>query len=643
MVSLIGDDPIQYPMKMSNLRKKAETIPRSTYALWIITILGLATFSIHLWANARGQLSLLDEGLYLIKGFLFTTGRYAPFQDGGPWTNHMPISFLIPGWVQQYVEPGLRTARYYAIVLGGFFILGLWIVTRRLGSKWLAGISIWIFALNPAIIKILSQALSQGIILVMFVWMLVLILGRNRAFWQIISASVLAGLMLMTRLNMAAVLPLLIIYIFWEHGTRKGWIASLSGILVVVIGHALFWPEILKIWVFWLPAGLTPFLDYWRDSSVDFSLWNPSMSLYSRVDSLLITVRIHLIPFLGAIFSWFSWPRTKKPWPEKLMLKSAIFLTALLSALFFMHAWASLGQSYCVYCLQMYSAFFSFLGVLLFVLAVKRWYPDIPQTRQLGIIIVMGILSILISLPLINRIIPFIQALQIVRVSELRLLPGTVALSNLITNKFDFSSHQQQFIGEFVLWSLALVFILMIISLGRDLLRRRTVRLDLSKHIRRLALIVSAWLVILTLAFGYLNRTYDCGEDVIDSYETAGKFISNLIPDGSKVYWLGGNSPTLLLYMPQAEIFPPQLNMAYTYRLGGDPEDMLKFGSWNKVLAEKWLQEADYVLLEHDKINDGIARTFLEVTDEYFEVATSPPVLECRPGSYIHVYERILD
>ena len=630
-------------MKMSKIRKKVKSIPRSTLALWIITILGAAAFSIHLWANARGQLSVIDEGLYLIKGFLFATGRYTPFQDGGPWTNHMPFSFLIPGWVQQYVEPGLRTARYYAIGLGGLFILGLWIVTRRLGGKWLAAFAIWIFAINPAIIKILSQALSQGIILVMFVWVLVLILGNSRPTWQVISASVLAGLMLLTRLNMAAVLPLLIIYIFWEHGTRKGWIALLSGILVVVFGHALFWPDILKIWVYWLPSSITPFLDHWRDSSVDFSLWSPSMSLYSRLDSLLISVRTHLIPFLGAIFLWLSWPRTKKPWPKKLMGKSAVFLTTLLIVLFFMHAWASLGQNYCVYCLQIYSAFFSFIGVLLFVLAARRWYPNISQTRQFGIIIIIGILSIIISLPLITRIVPFIQELQIVRISELRLLPGTSALSNLITNKFGISSHQQQRIGEFVLWSLALALILMIISLGRDILRKQTVRVDLSKHICRLAVIVSAWLVILTLAFGYHNRAYDCGEDVIDSYETAGKFISDLIPSGSKVYWLGGQSPTLLLYLPQVEIYPPQLNMAYTYRLGGNPEEMLRFGSWNKALAEEWLQESDFVLLEHDKVNDGIARTFLEIADEYHEVATSPPVLDCRPDSYIHVYKRDLD
>ena len=77
---------------------------------------------------------MLDEGLYLYKGFLYASGRYWPFQDFGPWTNHMPLAFLIPGWIQRLVEPGLRTGRLYALALAALFLLAVWILARRLGG-----------------------------------------------------------------------------------------------------------------------------------------------------------------------------------------------------------------------------------------------------------------------------------------------------------------------------------------------------------------------------------------------------------------------------------------------------------------------------------------------------------------------------
>ena len=43
-------------------------------------------------------------------------------------------------------------------------------------------------------------------------------LGEDRPLWQIILGSILAALAVLTRQNMAPVLPLLVLYIFWQHG-----------------------------------------------------------------------------------------------------------------------------------------------------------------------------------------------------------------------------------------------------------------------------------------------------------------------------------------------------------------------------------------------------------------------------------------
>ena len=84
----------------------------------ILALSGGIAYSIQSWIYTHTLPSVLDEGNYLYKGYLFVSGEYQPYQDYGVWTNHMPLSFLIPGWVQVWFGPGLRTGRYFAVFLG---------------------------------------------------------------------------------------------------------------------------------------------------------------------------------------------------------------------------------------------------------------------------------------------------------------------------------------------------------------------------------------------------------------------------------------------------------------------------------------------------------------------------------------------
>ena len=166
---------------------------------------------------AHFRTSFLDEGMYLYKGLLFANGWYQPYQDYGLWTNHMPLAFLIPGYVQKWFGPGLATARYFMILLGILTVFGLWLVVRRWSGYWWAAIAVWAVALNPAEVKLYTLSISQGLIALMLVWVLVLTLGIKRPLWQIVLGAALAGVIMMTRLNMAFVLPILLLYILWQH------------------------------------------------------------------------------------------------------------------------------------------------------------------------------------------------------------------------------------------------------------------------------------------------------------------------------------------------------------------------------------------------------------------------------------------
>jgi len=63
---------------------------------------------------------------------------------------------------------------------------------------------------------------SQGLIACMLVWILVLILGPNRPLWQLLLGTALAGLLVLTRVNLSPVLLATLAYIFWEHKKTAG-------------------------------------------------------------------------------------------------------------------------------------------------------------------------------------------------------------------------------------------------------------------------------------------------------------------------------------------------------------------------------------------------------------------------------------
>ncbi len=168
----------------------------------ILGVAGALIYSVQSIIYMFTQKSMIDEGLFLYKGYLFASGIYRPFQDYGPWMQKAPLVYLIPGYVETWFGPGLRAGRYYAVLISLLFLLGLWLVTRRLaGSLW-AGLVICAVALNPSLIKAYSIAISQGLTSCLLVWTLFFALGKDRHRWQLAVSTSLVAILVFTRQNM---------------------------------------------------------------------------------------------------------------------------------------------------------------------------------------------------------------------------------------------------------------------------------------------------------------------------------------------------------------------------------------------------------------------------------------------------------
>jgi len=618
-----------------------------------LAILGAVAYFLQSRFYALTQLSVLDEGAYLLKGYWFATGQYFPYQDYGPLTNHMPLAFIIPGYIQAWFGPSLEVGRFFAVFLGMLFIFGLWLISRRMSGPWWAAAAVWAIVLNPALIKMYSVGVTQGLIAAMLIWVLYLTLGKERSRWQIGLGAGLSGVMALTRLNMTPVLLLLVLYLIWEHGWRTGALAGAAGIGIWLLGHALFWPGILQMWAAYTPQTLTPFLDAWRIPPEALPSWTSGASLQGRLLSFLEALRFNFIPLASALASWLLWPKSHN-WQDASERRAAIFLSALLAMLLLIHAIASLGADYCVFCFPLYTAFFSVLGLLLFMLV----WPRRPSVQSQARKIIAGTLLLAIpaalsvgSYSLFATAIPprvWVRSLMIFglpRVADFSLQPGSIPLWGLLENRFGLGYSQsfrmvQNGLGFALMLIIGLLFGFTLFWMARRLpefvANRSNFHVGSFGSSAMLLLLMAGFVLSPSPFLGGGYRTYDCDQNVIAGYERLAAELQEQLRSNALVFWRGSRSAVPLLQIEAVQTFPAQLNGDYSYRLGGSADDLERYGLWGPILLQDWLQQADFILVEKD-----LYRTWLQDALEsgpYELLATTNTLVECSPRSQILIY-----
>jgi hypothetical protein len=208
-------------------------------------------------------------------------------------------------------------------------------------------------------------------------------------------------------------------------------------------------------------------------------------------------------------------------------------------------------------------------------------------------------------------------------------VPGKVELWAIFSNKFGWQ--KEQIIGFSLLLSI-LFLVWLTLYLG-SLVYRKYWQENSKKTFKP----GFHWLAIFmflgtlgTFRAGALPTEFDCGWNVIESYEAGGAHLAQMIPSGAKIYWRGGLSAAPLLYLSDYEIYPSQINDGYTFHLQGDTDELLRYGWWDETLNRKWLQEADVILIEGRWVkNEG---------NFFDELIPTPPLLPCKPHTEIHIF-----
>jgi hypothetical protein len=602
---------------------------------FLLAGVGAILYLIQAVIYAHTTVSGLDEGSYLIKGMYYLNGVYRPFEPYGPLTNKAPFAFLIPGFAEYLFGAGLRTGRYFSIFLGLLTILGTWIVARRWAGKWMAALTVWVFALSPMIIKLHARAVSEVIIACMLAWICVLILDEKRPLWQIILASILAAVAVFTRQNMAPLLPFLILYVYWQHGKRAGIWAFAAGSLAFLAFHIYYWPRVMTIWAPWLPEDLTPFLDAFRLPDEVEPIWDPTIDFWNRLNAFFQGFRYHFIPLLGSLFALMLLPPRFSNWRSAPAMRAAVFLAVNYFILAAMHGWASLASQYesysCVFCFSNYLGFFDPLGILFFVLVFAHAWNQNPS-RAIGVLTVFIVIVFATGMgySLFERVgngllnLPVVPRLRSGGV-------GWVAIVDALTQGLDMSLVQ---VRRWISSSLGLLIGLGVLLLAFFLWKR-------DQKTKYTLVLVNSFLVtgfVLSPVLHLGESRIDCATDIIRDHEELGGYLASVIPPDSLVYWDGGNAFTPMVYVPEARIFPPQINNGYTFHFGGDPDELYYFSHWNPELDSRWRAEADIFIIEAKRYNNWKEFLTPQNFQEFAKPTASP---SCVEGAELRIFQRL--
>jgi len=626
------------------IKKQIRLRCASTNIALVLALVGTAVylaFSIHF---ANTQRSTIDEGLYLYKGYLFASGEYHPFQENGPRTEYGPLSFLIPGYIQLWFGPGLLTGRTFAIIIGVLALLGLWASARRIAGSWWAAAAVWAAALNPAVIRFYSFGLSQGLVTCLLMWMLFFALARDRSAWQVSLSAMLAGLILLTRQNMAPILPILLAYLFWQFGRKLGFISTLAGIVTVIAGHAFFWPGILEIWVPWLPASFTPFLNWWRIPTGLIPILNFQPNWVTRLYNLLEGFRFHFLSLVGSIIGLVLWP-ARKTWKSEYQFRSGVFLAVLFFSLLGLHIWAGLGFGGInfgnAFTVNPYIAFFSYSGLLFAISVFSNFQNHLSLVKQILISVLVIFISTCIGYGDFLSISDVLLNIHIPRLRSFfttgKIMPGIVPLWDLLANKYGIPYDKSRWMVPLLAGFLSGLLVLLIGFAVRAFLKRKKFLHFYSfGAVSAIVFLLAGILLSPSTALGGGFNQWDCNGNVIKTYEQAGKELASVLSPGDLVYWDGGNAVAVLLYIPEIRLQPQELDWQWNYYLNGDPDTLSRLGLWNITLAERWRQDANVIILQNG-FNNSDWQAFFDQND-YAGILSSNEFLNCGPDSFLRVY-----
>ena len=341
---------------------------------------------------------------------------------------------------------------------------------------------------------------------------------------------------------------------------------------------------------------------------------------------------MHFVALIGAFVAVLLWPN-RKGRKMTMRMRAAAFLAFFVIFMLIAHMLASFAGDWCVSCILIYSAYFDYLGLIVLAMSFRFLQRELPRWRQA--LIYSGLVMLVLGMGF--------TAYEDVNASFAKIFieksKGTF-LWKFLTDLTNLSAlYLFRTLFTIGVSLLLIVLVAIAIRLARRYVTDRQLLVKRGAYYTLVGVLIAGFVLSPTKVLGKGNDFFDCdGSDVFQSYKEAGEELRAIIPPGSKVYW-DGRIDAIFLYLPGVEIYPPQLNQSHSFYYGGDSDLLLKNGYWTEELAQKWLREADFVLLEKGEKLDFEIKA---VEGGGFEsLGQTRKVEKCRWQSIIEIYKPV--
>lgn len=582
---------------------------------------------------------VMDEGTYLLKGKWLIDGTYQPFQDYGPLINKPPFSFISLG-ISQFISPGLESGRIIAIIFGSLTLIGIFLIVNHLCGKWWGVFSIFLFTISPAWEIYYSRAMTQVVSSFLVAWSLFFILVEFKRDWHFYVGIILASLVVMIRQNMLPYFGLVIVYIIWETGFNKGWRIALVGIISFFILNAIYWPKIYAaIWAPQLPSFINSIIFKLTGTSALYDVssvlqLNKDFSFLDEIRVFFSGVRFFFIPLFSAVAIFIT--VSPKSLIEKKQRKT-IFLSVSFLFLIAIHFLASILQNNFLYSFPAYYGFFLPLGIILIPLLLTNLTDRQSKNRLFLLIILVLMITTGVGFSLQQDI---ATSLLTIRVPRLHASSHQAyELWDVLSSRFNLSYSTLSQILPAMAGFLFGLLILFMSFLFRKLIK-----------INQQPISATSTILVITMMIGLVLSPTDvlagngsigmCENDVLARNEEIGTILQNTIKEGSRIYW-EGTIPTPLLYLHGYQYFPAQLNMQFNYLKDGNTEVVEKNGFWNDELAQRWINEADYLVLSPEASLKRGVNSDTDLIKKYELIDITKSLNPCSETTVLKIYKKI--
>jgi len=190
----------------------------------------------------------------------------------------------------------------------------------------------------------------------------------------------------------------------------------------------------------------------------------------------------------------------------------------------------------------------------------------------------------------------YLLHLQVPRFKDFHFLPGTIEITSILNDKFNMVYKNQRYLIGCISGFVAGILLLSISGVTWKGLKSKYPKISYSWTIFLVLLLVGL-IATPTKVFAGDSTIIMCNTgDILIGQEKVTVELKSAIPKNSLVYF-ENIIPISLLYLPEVRIFPSMINKDFYYRVGGNDQELEKYGYWNDSLSEKWSSEADYLIV----------------------------------------------